>query len=274
MKKGILAALVCAMALCVALVGCGSGKTDYSKNFIGKWEIESMSSDGEELDADYMNLMRTFGANIVLNLEKDGIANLDVMGENLSCTWEAKSASTLTITPQEASEDVTPGEFELKDDKLVGDFDDASFIFVKNDNAKASSQEGITAWDDTFEEEGEETAEVPINMVVADDELCTIEIVSAGEDFSGDPGYTVKVTNNDADTTLVVYCDDTCVVNGKSVDGWLNLTVKPGTYAEEFMYFSKDDIGGGVEALTDVSGTIAVVNDDTWENLATYDFSL
>ena len=135
MKKGIIFAVVaCAMALCFALIGCGGNTADYDKNFIGKWEVESMTSDGEELDADTMDFMRALGMNVVFDLKEGGNGNLDLMGEQLDFTWKAKDASTVTITAEGDSAD-----FKLQDSKLVGEFDDASMTLVKNDDAQGST---------------------------------------------------------------------------------------------------------------------------------------
>ena len=125
MKKSIILAVVaCATALCFALVGCGGNAANYDKNFIGKWEVESMTSDGEELDADTMDFMRALGMNVVFDLKEGGNGNLDLMGEQLDFTITAEGDSA---------------DFKLQDSKLVGEFEDASMTLVKNDDAKAST---------------------------------------------------------------------------------------------------------------------------------------
>lgn len=41
--KKIIAVLVCAFALCFALVGCDSGAEQYKKNFQGDWELAGLT---------------------------------------------------------------------------------------------------------------------------------------------------------------------------------------------------------------------------------------
>lgn len=59
LKAKILAVAVCAMALCVALVGCaGGGKNgDAAANFQGDWMLSGGQQDGQELDAESIKAM-------------------------------------------------------------------------------------------------------------------------------------------------------------------------------------------------------------------------
>ena len=86
-KLGIVAALVCALALSFALVGCGES-VDKSK-YTGNWQLASSSS--QDLDADSIALMKSLGLEVKLTLSEDGTGKLDMFGDEMNLSWEASS---------------------------------------------------------------------------------------------------------------------------------------------------------------------------------------
>ncbi len=53
--KKIIAVLVCAFALCFALVGCDSGAEQYKKNFQGDWELAGLTEGDTTYSESYIN---------------------------------------------------------------------------------------------------------------------------------------------------------------------------------------------------------------------------
>ncbi len=110
LKAKILAAAVCAMALCVALVGCAGGGTysdDNAANFKGDWMLSGGTSDGQELDAESISAMEQMGLYVYLQLKDDGTAVVSLFGTNVEGTWAAKDATTVTLTLQGDAADAT-----------------------------------------------------------------------------------------------------------------------------------------------------------------------
>lgn len=271
MKKRIMGflAAISALVFCFALSGCGGN--NYAKNFIGTWELSGMESEGEVMSEDDMALMKGLGIDFSLTFEEDGTAKLVLAGEEAKMgTWEAKDATTCEITI-----DGEPQAVKLVDGVLTLEAEGAKAMFKKTDSAgmpKADSgkPEGTPAPDkDT------NPAALSMNKVIADDELCTITVTGIEEDLFGDPGYKMTLKNNTADKTLYFSCPwDEFTVNNKMVDPLLSVTVKPGAYAEDFMSFDHDDIGGGVEALKNIKGILEVSDDETFDLLREYNFAM
>ena len=69
--KRIWPALVAAFAICLALAGCGKPK-DPAEDFIGKWEVISISSDGEETSEKDLNLLKDLDLHVYLTLNENG----------------------------------------------------------------------------------------------------------------------------------------------------------------------------------------------------------
>lgn len=268
MKK-ILSMLTMAFALCLALVGCGGG-ADYSKNFIGTWEISSMESDGESMDEETMDMMRAWGMNCVLTFEEDGKLTLDLFGDALEGTWKAKDASTASVTIDGDTVDAT-----LKDDKLTMEQDGDTLVFVLNNDAVPTDPSALEDGDDGLDDGDDTSTEesIAINEVIIDDDTCTVELLDAAVDWAGDPGFNFKVTNNTDKTICFGPRWDTWSVDGKMIDPYSSVTVKPGAYGEFFMYFDSDELGGGIEALTNIDGKLYAYDDDSWDDLAEWDFT-
>ena len=100
MKAKILAAAVCAMALCVALVGCAGGGNngDAAANFQGDWMLSGGQQDGQELDAESIKAMEDMGLYVYIQLNEGGQAVISLFGTNTDGTWEAKDATTVALT--------------------------------------------------------------------------------------------------------------------------------------------------------------------------------
>lgn len=126
-KKSVLAFLTCILALAFALTGCGGGK-DPKANFVGSWELSGGTVEGEELTDEYMKMLEDWGVHCVLILDEDGTGALDLFLEVVDLKWEAKDATTVTITAEDESHDM-----KLKDGKLILEEDDGNLVFTKSD---------------------------------------------------------------------------------------------------------------------------------------------
>lgn len=135
-KKKVLAVGVCCMALCAALMlaacsgGSGAPSEDYTKNFVGEWELVGMTEDGVETPDEDLELMKSFGMNITLTLSDDKKASFDFMGEATEGTWEAKSASEIELSMEGEKIPLTLSHDELE---MVGD--EASMTFKRMANS-------------------------------------------------------------------------------------------------------------------------------------------
>ena len=127
-KKSELAFLTCVLALAFALTGCSGGGKDPKANFVGSWELSGGTVDGEELTDEYMKMLEDWGVHCVLILDEDGTGALDLFLEVVDLKWEAKDATTVTITAEDESHDM-----KLKDGKLILEEDDGNLVFTKSD---------------------------------------------------------------------------------------------------------------------------------------------
>ena len=271
-KKRWVALFMSMIALCLVLAGCASGGAgggaDAAKSFIGDWKLVGMEEDGEATSSEDIALMEQMGVTVTLSFKEDKSCALSVFGEETSGTWEAKSPSEAAITIEGQTVVAT-----LANEVLTLEDNGTKMMFgkgVPEPSAKAADP-GTAAVEESAEE-SDETA-VPIGQTIADDEICTIEVIDKKVDWADDPGYTLKITNKSDKAIRVSAKYDTFSVNGKMAEPELYETVQSGKYVEGFMWFSGDDVDGG-DALTNVEGTIEVMDDASYETLREYPFAL
>ena len=142
LKAKIIAAAVCAMALCVALAGCAGGGTNSGNdatNFAsypgGYWVLSGGNNEGQELKAEDIDAMNQMGLNVYMQLNEGGNAVISLFGENVDGTWEAKDATTVAITFQGDTTDA-----KLEGDELVLSVEGNSLRFKKGDIPPAASE--------------------------------------------------------------------------------------------------------------------------------------
>lgn len=128
MKLKVIVGFICTFALSLVLVGCAGGGGDNSKNFVGEWTLTSMETGGETIAQEDIAMLEAFGMSASLTLKEDKTAVLDVFGEALKGTWEAKSATTAKLTL-----DGEGIEANLKDGKLSLVSGEDTLIFTKKD---------------------------------------------------------------------------------------------------------------------------------------------
>lgn len=277
MRKWTLACVLCATVFCLALAGCGGvGGQSAAKNFIGAWELSSMESEGESFGEGDLAMLKGLGLNVTLSMSEDKSFALDFMGDDVSGTWEAKDANTVALN---AEGDLGAIEGKLADGKLTIEVEGDKIVFAKTGDAPSAAapkddKTNNGAGGDKGGGVTDGTKGTEINKTIADDDVCTIVVLNTGVDFAEDPGYNLKVTNK-ADKAIYVTAKwGTFSVDGKMIDPSLGETIQPGKYVETFMYFDDKKLGGGIEALTQVEGTIEVMDDDSWNVLAMYSLNL
>jgi len=270
-KKSALAFLTCILALAFALTGCSGGGKDPKANFVGSWQYSGGTLDGEELTDEYMDMLKEWGLNCILILDEDGTGVLDMFLEVADLKWEAKDATTVTITAEDESHDL-----KLKDDKLVLEVEGDKLIFtksdkdlsgtVKKDRENAEKEEEI---DEAVEDDDVQSIEISPAVTVADDDLCTITITEKFKDDWGDIGFVVNITNkSDKDLTFYAPSGKTNV-NGTMKDPWFSAHLMPGTNATEEFTFSN----GELDSLDDLVNTTIGIDaylTDSYEDVASY----
>ena len=257
-RKKWVAMLVSVFALCLVLAGCAGGG-DAAKNYVGDWKLVGMEENGEATSADDIKLMEDMGLSVTMSVKEDKTFSMNVMGEEMSGTWEAKSASEATFTVEGQSVPVTlaNGVLTLEESGTKMMFEKGT---VSTSSSGAAATSGAAGDGDTSAITGTSTgtatgtdagttsagtseeAAIPIGQTIADDDICTIEIVDKKADWAGDPGYTVKITNKSDKAITAVSQYGTFSVDGKMVDPVLVETIQPGKYVESFMWFSDDDV--------------------------------
>lgn len=145
LKAKIFAVAVCAMALCVALVGCAGGGTngDAAANFQGDWMLSGGNNDGQELDAESIDAMEQMGLYVYIQLNEGGNAVISLFGTNTDGTWEAKDANTVALTFEGDTADAT-----LEGDELVLAVDGSSLKFKKGEIPADALAAGETPTDE------------------------------------------------------------------------------------------------------------------------------
>ena len=107
------AAITCAFALCLTLVGCGSNEA--KKAFVGTWELTEMSN----ASADDIALIKSLGLTVEATFAEDGTFTMDMFGENvIEGTWKASDTTKVTISADSEGTSSTI-EATLADNKLT-----------------------------------------------------------------------------------------------------------------------------------------------------------
>lgn len=279
----IVSTIVAALSLCMLLVGCSAGgagggaKPADKSLFTGTWDLVRMSGDkpDDNLGEDDVELMRSMGFDVFLNLNEDDTMELALFGSTMRGSWKVKSAAEIEVTLEGQSVSAT-----LSGEELTLSQEGTSMMFKKDKENKKAPDGTIGNPDESVanaltEAESDTDTIKPIEAVtIADDEHCTITVTGIGTDWSGDPGYAMTVTNKSDRAIDFSSKMGTFSVNGKMIDAYVYETIQPGKYVECFMYFSKSDLGGGTEALSSVEGTLYIYDDASYEDIAEYAFNM
>ena len=110
----ILAFCAVVATMAVVLAGCGNNAQAIKDAYVGDWQITGMVENGQETTSEDLELMRSYGLDVTLNLSEDGKATLNLFGSDMTGTWEASSTTSGKMTLNEEAVDMT-----LKDGKLT-----------------------------------------------------------------------------------------------------------------------------------------------------------
>ena len=268
-------ALALVIALSLAFTGCSGAQKDASANFQGSWKMTNVAGATE----DDIAAMEAFGMSVVLDLNEDKTAVLDMMGEEISGTWDAKSSTELTLTIEGSS---ATGKLNGEELTIAVDGEEMTFQKVSAEEAAkikedAASMEGILSdeGDDATSADSGVTYDASFTPVtVVDDDMWTIDVVAKKSDEWGGSGYVVDVNNKSDKPIYVTVPSDACSVNGKMVDFWGGEGVLPGKLAEGAFFYADSDDVASVSEMTNVEMVIEVWDNDTYETLASYDVTL
>lgn len=278
-RMTVLAVALMLLLACMGIAGCSGG--DATKEYVGDWKLVEMQSGGETMSADDLAAMEALGLSVKMNVKEDKTFTIDLFGEQESGTWEAKSATEASFTIEGSVVKAT-----LKDGKLTLADSENTLVFEKgtasaskssaasssaaaNPSASASSSATSGSASDSSAKAGA----MPIGVTVADDDICTIEVIDKKTDFADDPGYTLIITNHSDKVLGVSTKYGTFSVKDKMVEPFLYETVQPGKYVEAFMWFTSSEVAT-VDELTEVNGVIDVYDEDTYDTVAEYQFAL
>lgn len=271
MKRIFLAIVAVCCAFACVLVGCSGGGGGAHK------------ADAESLKGFWVLEDESLGFTGMLNLEDEDFAEMLIADTYLEGTWTA-DGSNATVTFSDVT-DSKPVSIYVEGDKLVyGSESGSHFVFVKSNEDDFykdldSGGEDAELVDGDLSELGDdvkivdEVIEDIKPVTIADDSTVKIEVTGKGTDFTSDPGYRLSITNK-TKKAFFLGAEDAFKVNGKEIEAGLGDVLDAGDTVETFMYFSADELGGGVEKLKDVEGTIVVFDDETEEKIGTYTFKM
>jgi len=141
-RTGVIAAVCCAFALCLALVGCGANGTSDSGEdaLVGNWNLVSMVRDGVETGEEDIKALSDLGLDVSFEAKADGKCELVLFGEPTAGTWKATG-------PDEGEIEMDGSEitYSFEDDKLVVIQKDSSMTFKKAAVSDASSDSAASS---------------------------------------------------------------------------------------------------------------------------------
>ena len=218
-----------------------------------------------------MDMFEEWGISCILVLDEDGTGSLDLFSEVSDLKWEAKDATTASITVDKETTDV-----KLEDGKLVLEDGEDKLIFsksdkdlsgtVKKDREAAEKEEEV---EEAVEDGDVQSVEISPAVTVADDDLCTITITEKFKDEWDDIGFVVNITNkSDKDLTFYAPTGKTNV-NGTMKEAWFSAHLMPGTNATEEFTFSKGTLDS-FDSLVNTTIGIDAYLTDSYEDVASY----
>lgn len=270
MKRFLTGVVLTACMLVCALAGCSPAQSADSETLKGFWVLDASAQ---------------VGFDAVLKLGGEDEQNLaDLMvGDSFSeGTWSTdgkKATIQFSGDEVEGQAGKTANVF-VSDGKLtLGQADGSKLVFTKGDEEAYYAAQGLNGEQviELGSEGSEQVVEEKIDdikpVTVIDDDAITVKVTGKGTDFTGDPGYRLSVENK-GKKAIYITADDKYKVGDKEVEAGLGEVIEPGKTAETFMYFPKDELGGGVEALKSVTGKVIIGDDESGDEIKTYDFKM
>ena len=235
------------LAMVLALAGCGkSGPTE--ADYIGYWEVSGGTLYGEEYDAEMLQMMKGWGMVMVIHLDKDGKAEMDLFGEVIDGTWDLKD-KRMTFEGDTL-------EFKLENDTLYIVEGDDNLTFTRGNSTdlaaaietdrNSASTDGLGTEDPAGGTYEPVTIPVDPPIVVANDDVVTASIIEKATESTGETGYVITVTNNSSVNVTFYTSTGYTTVGGVLTQPWYNAHLAPGESSTDFMYFE------GITSLDDL----------------------
>lgn len=147
----VLAAFACMLACCFALTACGGGDTAEADEFIGEWNLESVTAESDDMKVTTSDvaLMQSFGYTATLTLNADGTAVFDMFGEVTECEWSVKDPISALLSIDGQKVDLTIDEKGIL--KMSQGGEEAIFFTkfdpeaAKEEAAQAAAADGAAA---------------------------------------------------------------------------------------------------------------------------------
>ena len=256
MKRLTLPAILVTAVLAFTLAGCSSGGQSMTDDALkGTWKLDSTSDVGFDAYA-------SFG--------EDALFEMIVSDSYIDGEWSVSGAEGKVVTSDDHTVTLTYSNNKL----TLGGKDGSKLVFVKDDSEEVADLFALDESQYDIQElqvVDEVITPIEPGVVVGDDATAAIMLTGKGTDFTGDPCYQLQITNK-TDKTIYIGAEDDFTVGGKAVEAGLGDEITPGETLVTTMYFSQDDLGGGLEMLTTTDGIIIVYDNDTDDELAQYTF--
>lgn len=268
--KHIWKTLIAVFVIALALTSCGgnpgAAKEAAKADFIGTWEIVSITEDGELLPEEDLALMKSLGYSVYLELAEDGVATYEIFGEPTAGTWEATETGKGTITVEGDTVPMT-----ITEGQLVMEQDDNSHVFERID--PADKVKPLVSEDETDEGEDEgfaeyyggetiddlEEAEDFDDVVAIDDESFRIALLAKGL-YADAPAFLFELENK-TDTDVLIMTLDGWTINGIPADAMLYETLWAGETLSSILSFESVEVEG-LSRITNIAGPIGIYDAD------------
>jgi len=293
MKRMAVPAFLAAGVLAFSLAGCGSQSQNITEETLkGVWALDSGSELGFDAYISFEDdqLVEMIVADGWLNGSyalSGGAAtvtfdSLDVDSLGDEELASGSSSSSASASSSSSSSTAKPAKLSYSNNKLtLGSENGSKLVFVKDDSEEAkamfsydmSGMDGLTMGEGENVQYVEEVIEDISPVTIADDDKFTITVTGKGTDYTGDPCYRISMTNK-TNKAVYVIAEDTFKVGGKDVEAGLGDELEAGATIETEMYFAQDELGGGLELLTTVDGVIQILDNETDDEVAKYNFHM
>ncbi len=121
--------VVAALALCVALGGCGANS---ASKFVGTWKATSLSSYGNDVSEDTFKQLEQTGMMIFLDVKADGNLTIKQFGEEISGTYTMDHDKLKVKFPSESMVDEGIGSLDNDTLSLTSSDGSVTFKFSKS----------------------------------------------------------------------------------------------------------------------------------------------
>ena len=286
MRARRLFSILGALALSIALVGCGPtvDVEKLSKDLVGTWELESGVLNGRDFGEEERDQMDELGVNVTLDLDSNGDMLYDIAGTQMKGTWKVKDGSTVELTV-----DSEPVDAPYENDRITMASGDSHMVFVKVDDdpncdrdpsenagplgtdegqgdaSDANDTQSVIASAMTPEADAAYAAYIegvtvtsPMDQPVFSNDNFDVRCLGVGKDTKGDTGYLLELANKtDEDLAFTVLAAN---VDGKDAydPAFFSLHVAPGSTAKGFFYFQHESLV--VDETSHFNGIIGAVD--------------